>query len=388
MSQWAGDAATIALVGLLIGVGMPAISEEDGLAIRGFGAMVLLGVTAGVALAIYRGKSRGVDSDSILTLGFWMFVLGIVSARLFYVTQYWHEFQQDSLAKTLPLLIDLTKGGVVVYGAFLGASLAIILFAKTRKVKILPLLDLVAPSMMIGLAFGRIGCLLNGCCYGGACDLPWGLHFPPGSPPHLHDVQSGAAYGFQFGLASHDGVEDSSAIVITSVEENSPAASAGINVGDQLALIDGEEVSGLQRAKELLFEAYTTNGPAAILTTDKGRHLVHPIEEFLSHSQPVHPTQIYSSLDALLLCLLLLAYSSHQRRDGEVFALMITCYAVSRFLIEIIRVDEGSFLGTGMSISQNGSVLLLAAALVLWFYILSRGKTLTTRMQVQAASGI
>ena len=99
-----------------------------------------------------------------------------------------------------------------------------------------------------------------------------------------------------------------------------------------------------------------------------------PVEMFLSEplprSLPVHPTQVYSILDGLLLCLLLLAYSPLARRDGEVAALGITVYPITRFLIERLRSDEANILGTGMHISQNISLGLLALAAALWVYLL------------------
>ena len=79
-------------------------------------------------------------------------------------------------------------------------------------------------------------------------------------------------------------------------------------------------------------------------------------------SLPVHPTQIYSVIDGLVLCLLLLAYGRFRRRDGEVSALMMTIYPMSRFFIETLRSDEAPVFGTGMSISQNVSLLLLVCA--------------------------
>ena len=87
-------------------------------------------------------------------------------------------------------------------------------------------------------------------------------------------------------------------------------------------------------------------------------------------SHPVHPTQIYGSIGALLICLLLLAYDPFRRRDGELWALMLTVYAVTRFLEEVIRTDEPPILGTGMTVSQNVSLLLLLAAMGLWYYVL------------------
>ncbi len=73
-------------------------------------------------------------------------------------------------------------------------------------------------------------------------------------------------------------------------------------------------------------------------------------------SPPVHPAQLYSLIDALLLCFLLLAYEPYKRRDGELTALVLTLHPISRFLLEIIRVDESAVFGTGMSISQNISI--------------------------------
>ena len=91
-------------------------------------------------------------------------------------------------------------------------------------------------------------------------------------------------------------------------------------------------------------------------------------------SRPVYPTQIYSTIDGLLLCLLLLAYAPFCRRDGEVFALLISVYPITRFLVESLRCDEAAVFGTGMSIAQNVSILVLIAAAALWFYILRQPK--------------
>ena len=86
-------------------------------------------------------------------------------------------------------------------------------------------------------------------------------------------------------------------------------------------------------------------------------------------SLPVHPAQLYSAVDALLLCLFLLAYYPYRRRDGEVFALMVTIHPIARFLQEIIRTDESAVFGTGLSISQNISLLMLVGAAGLWLYL-------------------
>jgi phosphatidylglycerol:prolipoprotein diacylglycerol transferase len=82
----------------------------------------------------------------------------------------------------------------------------------------------------------------------------------------------------------------------------------------------------------------------------------------------VHPTQLYSSLDGLILLAVLWAYYPMRRRDGEVMALLMTLYPISRFLIERLRNDEGVFFA-GMTISQNISLVLLACGLAYWGYL-------------------
>ena len=85
---------------------------------------------------------------------------------------------------------------------------------------------------------------------------------------------------------------------------------------------------------------------------------------------PVHPTQLYSTIDALILCLLLLCYDRFRRRDGVLTALMLTIYPITRFLIERIRTDEAAIWGTGLHISQNISLGILAVAICLWIHVL------------------
>jgi hypothetical protein len=89
-----------------------------------------------------------------------------------------------------------------------------------------------------------------------------------------------------------------------------------------------------------------------------------------ARSLPVHATQIYSSINAALLCLLLWAYYPMRRRDGEVFAALLLLYPITRILLEVVRVDEGGKFGTGLTISQLVSLVLIAASIVLWIYVL------------------
>ena len=85
-------------------------------------------------------------------------------------------------------------------------------------------------------------------------------------------------------------------------------------------------------------------------------------------SLPVHPTQLYSAVDALVILILLTAFYPLRRRDGEVMGLLMLTYAVTRFLIEYLRNDEPAFFA-GMTISQNFSFFLLFSAFAYWAWL-------------------
>ena len=77
----------------------------------------------------------------------------------------------------------IQHGGLVYYGGLIGATLAGFIYVHWKKLPMWKMADVLAPSIALGSVFGRIGCLLNGCCYGRACDLPWADHFPPTPRP-------------------------------------------------------------------------------------------------------------------------------------------------------------------------------------------------------------
>ncbi len=86
----------------------------------------------------------------------------------------------------------------------------------------------------------------------------------------------------------------------------------------------------------------------------------------------MHPTQLYSLIDGLLLLFFLWAFEPYKRRDGELTALVLTIHPIMRFLLEIIRTDELPVFNTGLSISQNISIGIFIAGIGLWIYLLRR----------------
>ena len=270
---------------------LPALDDGQGVPVRGYGAMLLVAAMAGTWLSIVRGRSMGFDADTILALGMEVFLWGIVGARLFYVIEYHDQFfaAGRSWPESLMAVLNIAAGGLVVFGSLPTAALAAWRFASRRGLSLPRLADCIAPGLLVGLAIGRIGCFLNGCCYGGVCDLPWAVRFPPDSPPWLDQAARGLL----------------------------PAAAA-----------------------------------------DGGR----------PWSLPVHPAQLYAAIDAAILAVLACLATPLARRDGQVFALVLTLHPISRLLLETIRVDEPPALGTSLSISQLVSLVLLAAAAGLWWW--------------------
>jgi membrane-associated protease RseP (regulator of RpoE activity) len=151
----------------------------------------------------------------------------------------------------------------------------------------------------------------------------------------------------------------------------SPEAATGIQPGDTIESVSGYGVGTIEQLRRLLDEhrhrAWLLFGVAG-----SEKPIRVDVDRPLPRSPPVHPTQLYSAIDALILCFLLLAYDRFRRRDGALTALMITVYPITRFLIESIRTDEAPIWGTPFTISQNISLGLLAAAIILWIYVLRR----------------
>jgi phosphatidylglycerol:prolipoprotein diacylglycerol transferase len=95
------------------------------------------------------------------------------------VTTYWKD---EFAGQPLSEIFMIQHGGLVYYGGLIGAALAGFICIRWKKLPLWKTVDVLAPSCALGNFFGRIGCLLNGCCYGRACNLPWAIRFPPGHP--------------------------------------------------------------------------------------------------------------------------------------------------------------------------------------------------------------
>ena len=165
--------------------------------IRSYGVMLAISFLIGVAYVRWRTKRDGRPFDDYLSLAYIMVIGGLIGARLFYVVTHLEEFAGRWTAVFNPFQSGTVGiAGMNVYGGVLLAIVGSFVYCRIKKISVLETFDYFAPTLGIGLFFTRIGCFLNGCCFGTPCDLPWAVEFPTGSIPwsvygsqHLHPSQ-------------------------------------------------------------------------------------------------------------------------------------------------------------------------------------------------------
>ena len=339
-----------------------------GLPIRGYGVMMLLGMVAGVGLSVYQARREGIRPEFVVSLAMFMVIAGIVGARAFFVIQKWPTFQRETWWATIVEVLKFTEGGLVVYGSVIGGLLAAVIYIRWNGFSLLRVGDLIAPGMLLGLALGRIGCLLNGCCWGGACDYEiLAIRFPQASPAYMDQVQSGILLGLELVPDPRDpeATATGGPWLVLGIRPHSPAAEQGLRAGGHVRRM-------YVQPTDVWKEARRNDDRATAMVTvvmDDGGVANWGWRDLPQGAMPLHPTQIYSSINALLLCLLLWSFYPFRRREGEVFALMLSVYPVSRFLLEQIRSDESGQWGTSLTISQWVSLGILILAVALWIYV-------------------
>ncbi len=105
-------------------------------------------------------------------MAIWLVVGAIPAARLYYVLFQWQEYAQNPAD-----IIAIWKGGIAIHGAIIGGLLAALIFARINRVSLWQLLDLVAPSVILGQAIGRWGNFFNSEAFGSPTNLPWSCLF-------------------------------------------------------------------------------------------------------------------------------------------------------------------------------------------------------------------
>lgn len=161
----------------------PVIAKIGPVSIYSYGFMVAIAFTVATMLAALRARREKVPAGRIVDLSLYILISGVVGARLLYVLLNWKDFIRSPLE-----VFMLPHGGLVFYGGAIFALVVGIWYAKRAGLSVLKTSDMVVPYVALGQAIGRIGCLLNGCCYGKPTEFFLGLAFPGSSQP-LHPAQ-------------------------------------------------------------------------------------------------------------------------------------------------------------------------------------------------------
>ena len=275
-----------------------------------------------------------------------------------YVIHYWDQFRiYGNPLDIFIAIISINKGGLEFYGGFILTTITVLIWLRyVEKVSLRWYLDIIAPSAALGLAIGRVGCLLNGCCFGATCELPWAVEFPYGSSAMLQQWQAHTPGG---GLpAELLYTDETTGIVMPLTREIFFASDEKLDhmveahralesIEDRLTQTQdpAEQRSLRTRATAIRDEIeddletyYPARGEHGEVQTDGGRALRE-----ISHqhsSLPVHPTQFYSTVTALLIAFLLSAVYWRRTRDGQVICTLLMIEPASRWMLEVIRADN------------------------------------------------
>ncbi|MHC4115352.1 MAG: prolipoprotein diacylglyceryl transferase [Planctomycetota bacterium] len=300
------------------------------LTVKSYGLMMVIGFL--LAVSVIRRLSRDITPDRqlITNAALYSLVAGIVGARLFFVVHYFESFRNDLLS-----VFAVWKGGLELLGGVVLAVTVIILYLLYHRLPIRRYLDILAIALLLALAFGRLGCFLNGCCFGRPTNLFWSVRFPYGSLAYRSQINP-------------------------DMKRNRPEAQLNLPTGyfrfyddNGLYLYDLEPYEQLtQEQKEKV-----DNGPYRCL--------------------PVHPTQLYSSANAALCSFLLYLFWRDARKNGRFFAkpgctfgLMFVLYGATRFFIEYVR-DDNPFeyawwiIYRGGTVSQNSGIYMVILGVIL-----------------------
>jgi phosphatidylglycerol:prolipoprotein diacylglycerol transferase len=356
--------------------------------VPGYGLMLMLGFLLSIWWATRRAMKSGANPDVILNCGFIALIAGVLGCRMMYVIHYWDQFAARGGALDIFwAIIDVRKGGLEFYGGFILATVTVPLWLKVReRVSFRWYMDIIAPSAAMGLAIGRLGCFLNGCCYGGVCEAPWAVSFPFASPAQMQQWKAklpGAAVPKQLLYTHGPGL-------------TLPLSRESLMASDEkIAKLDARQQKYEQQIDALTAQIATATDEATRTKLTNQRHRLDQQVRWVRatcadvranmkkygmtaaqinglaaahRSLSVHPTQLYSTITAGIVALLLNALYWRRTRDGQVILALLLIEPVTRYLLEIIRADNphdtlGAFTisqGIAMSMSLVGVVGFVA----------------------------
>jgi phosphatidylglycerol:prolipoprotein diacylglycerol transferase len=150
---------------------LPVLFHIGSIPVHSFGLLVAVGLLVALILAQNDARYLKISDKKLNNLFILILIAGLFGSRFLYLI-----ISQPSYFIAKPLeFFKLWNGGMVFYGGFLFSIIAVWYFSKKNKINFLDLMDFLIPYLPLAHVFGRIGCFLNGCCYGLPTDLPWGI---------------------------------------------------------------------------------------------------------------------------------------------------------------------------------------------------------------------
>jgi phosphatidylglycerol:prolipoprotein diacylglycerol transferase len=154
----------------------PEIAHWGVIHIRSYGLMLAVAFLFGTWISLREARRLRLDEDRVVNVILVALVAGVLGARMLYVLEHVSEFRREWGS-----VLALWQGGLTLYGGVVAGAFAGLIAARRQRLPMWVVADALTPALAIGTMFGRVGCFLNGCCYGRPTTLPWGVHFPPDS---------------------------------------------------------------------------------------------------------------------------------------------------------------------------------------------------------------
>jgi len=313
--------------------------------VKSYGTMMVIGFVLAVLLMRRLMKGQGENPENIVNLALYALIAGVIGARIMYVIDYWPNYRDDPLS-----VFAVWQGGLVYLGGVILAVAVVLIYLFARRLPVRLYLDVLSIGLMLGLSFGRIGCFLNGCCFGKVTGCPLGVRFPYGSPAYLNQVFPDPGRNRDKPLL------------------DLPAEYFGY-LGE-----DGQWYPVEKDAMKL----QAPLKPRRLLTDEQ----LEQVTRGPYQARPIHPTQLYSSANAALLCLILYLFwrFAGRSRPGTTFSLMFILYGCARFGLEMLRNDNPFLYDKRWAIypggteSQNLGLYMAALGVVLLIFFWIRGR--------------
>jgi phosphatidylglycerol:prolipoprotein diacylglycerol transferase len=164
--------------------------------VQSYGLMLALGFLVGGILLLRSARKRSLDEGAVLNLIYVIVISAVVGARFMYVATHWGDYSRNPTE-----IFKIWEGGLTLYGGLLLAVVGAMAYMKRAGLPVLVVCDLAAPSIALGKVLTRVGCFLNGCCFGTEWHSPFGVTFPnscqagsvfPGTELHPTQLYSSA----------------------------------------------------------------------------------------------------------------------------------------------------------------------------------------------------